>query len=182
MMNTYQRLKELLCEDLSREPYSEVMKECDYNFNGYSDNFSKAAAWLVTVSGQEKTDENVQRNIELFKEFINEDLTDINVLEYLHAKILPNLNQKMRPVVPGTNQPSTEGGRTILKKYLMEDINSNQSDFGKNLYASIVSSQSFFDGNKRVGRLALTISELRKTGDFFPLTSAAENKLHGLGR
>lgn len=173
------RLNNLLDKDLSASPFNGSVDESTYNFNQYDTQTSKAAAWLVYASGNERTDANVQKMMGLIDEFSDKDLRQIEVLEDLHSRLVSDIPQQ-RALVLGSNQPSTAAGKALLKDHISNALDANTPNLGKNLFAAVVAAQAFGDGNKRLGRTAYVISELAK-GNFQPMDTQTENQLHGLG-
>ena len=175
-------IERLFNKNLDRSIYSSKLDLSSYSKENDKSNFDFAASWILKASSSKGNERN--NFIQLLKQYSegDQDLTNIDVLNDLHLKLVPDLTEDYRgPSLQGGNLPSSVGGMTLLESHLnkLKSNDTKDSELGKLLLAGVIGYHGFTDGNGRMARTLYAICELRQ-GKFEALTPKSEELLHGL--
>jgi hypothetical protein len=175
-MTGYQQ--NVLKTNLDKAPYTDVMPEAAFNFQGHTEHSKRAAAWMLNGSSSKENDfDNI---LAVLREYTgnNKSLTDPAVITEVHRRLVPSASGVIRDAGAETLYGSSVTGFALLEQHL-KTLDTTHQHFDKHLLAAIVGFQGFGDGNGRTASAMYAISQLRNDS-FTPMTPAAFRVLNGI--
>lgn len=175
-MTDYQQ--NVLKTDLDKAPYTDVMPEAAFNFQGHTEHSKRAAAWMLNGSSSKGNDfDNI---LAVLREYTgnSKSLTDPAVITEVHRRLVPSASGVIRDAGSDGKYGSSVTGFALLGQHL-KTLDTTHQHFDKHLLAAIVGFQGFGDGNGRTASAMYAISQLRNN-NFTPMTPQAFRVLNGI--